>query len=155
MNVHEFKLALQQNERAVLQFVLPGGERIPAHFHVTEVGRIDRSFIDCGGTKRRTAACMLQIWTANDLDHRLVPGKLSGIMDLAESVLQSDDIPVEVEYGVNVAGQYTIDHYEALFGTLTFVLAGKQTDCLAKDKCGVEGCNTQGCCESESTTRCC
>ena len=148
MNVSEFNEVLERNAGANLEFVLPDGQRIPPHFHVTEVGRIDRAFIDCGGTKRATSSCMLQLWTADDIAHRLVPSKLSKIMTLAKPTLKSDDLSVEVEYGDKVAGQYTIDRYDSVFGTLRFTLAGKRTDCLAKDKCGVDGCSTVECCES-------
>lgn len=148
MNVHEFNQALQQNGATQLQFILPSGVPIPDHFHVTEVGRVDKNFIDCGGTQRAVASCILQVWTAQDTDHRLVPSKLAKIMSLAAPILQSEDLPVEVEYGEEAAVQYTVDHFEAAFGTLRFVLASKRTDCLAKDKCGVDGCNTSGCCEA-------
>src|SRR4051812_20779768 len=49
-----------------LTFVLPDGDRIPAHAHITEVGRIDKRFIDCGGTIRSLANCTLQAWVAED-----------------------------------------------------------------------------------------
>lgn len=148
MNVGEFNRVLNQYGSARLQFVLPSGAAIPAHFHVTEVGRVDKSFIDCGGTHRAAASCLLQVWTASDTDHRLAPSKLAKITALAAPILQSDALPVEVEYGEEVASQYAIDHFESTFGTLRFVLTGKRTDCLAKDKCGVDGCDTSGCCEA-------
>ncbi len=147
MIIEQFQQLLEQYPNSKLQFQLPHGEKIPAHFHVTEVGRIDKSFIDCGGTKRQTASCSLQIWTANDTDHRLVASKLAGILTMAKPILTTLDLPVEVEYGNDVAAMYSISHAEAFFGDLTFVLAGKQTDCLAKDKCGVDTCSpTAGCC---------
>lgn len=148
MNVSEFNEVLERNSGANLEFVLPNGQRLPPHFHVTEVGRIDRAFIDCGGTKRAASSCMLQLWTADDISHRLVPSKLAKIMTLAKPTLKSDDLPVEVEYGEEVAGQYTIERYDSVFGTLRFMLAGKRTDCLAKDKCGVDGCSTVEFCEA-------
>ncbi len=147
MNVEQFQQLLQQHPNAKLHFQLPNGQKIPSHFHVTEVGRIDKSFIDCGGTTRQLASCSIQVWTADDTDHRLAPSKLAGILALAKPVLKSLDLPVEVEYGQAAAAMYSISHAEAIFGDLTFVLAGKQTDCLAKDKCGVNTCSpAAGCC---------
>jgi hypothetical protein len=36
---------------------------------------------------------------------------------------------------------------EVADNSLTFILAGKQTDCLAPDKCGLGGCEpNSGCC---------
>jgi hypothetical protein len=89
---------------------------------------------------------MLQAGTANDLDHRLTAGKLAKIFNLAQPSLKSSDLPVEVEYGSDVAGQYAVTNAEITDTAILLSLAGKQTDCLAKDKCGVDECSTPGCC---------
>lgn len=139
--------SLKANSESSLRFVLPSGEFIPDHFHVTEVGRVEKSFIDCGGTRRKAVSCLLQAWTANDVDHRLVAGKLAKILKLAESVLGAVDLPVEVEYGAEVAAQYHLSDVEVTPSELRLVLVGKQTDCLARDQCGVGECNATGCCQ--------
>jgi hypothetical protein len=118
---------------------LPSGEFIPDHFHVTEVGRVDKDFIDCGGTRRIDSACVIQVWTANDVDHRLSASKLRKILGLG-AVLGVSNMRVEIEYGEDVASLYKLSHVEVTPGGLLFVLAGKKTDCLAPDKCGVGGC---------------
>lgn len=147
MNVEQLFQALEQQPQAAIRFQLPGGDLIPDHFHVTEVGRIDKTFIDCGGTRRQSATCLLQTWTANDFDHRLAAGKLAKILNLAAPLLKTFDLPVEVEYGEQVAAQYTVTELIASEDSLTFLLAGKQTDCLARDKCGLEICApNSGCC---------
>lgn len=148
MNIQQFTQTLEENSDSWIRFVLPSGNHVPDHFHVTEVGRIDKNFIDCGGTRRKIAACSLQVWTANDFLHRLTAGKLAGIIKLAEPILAADDLPVEVEYGEYIAGQYSVDEITKQGNQLVITLAGKQTDCLAKDKCGVQNCcdSTSGCC---------
>jgi hypothetical protein len=146
MNVQELVPLLETSGDASLRFVLPTGEFIPEHFHVTEIGRVEKNFIDCGGTRRLSVACMLQAWTANDVEHRLTAGKLAKIFKLASPVLKTADLPVEVEYGAEVAGQYILDRVETNPQALHFVLAAKQTDCLARDKCGVNECSSAGCC---------
>ena len=35
-----------------VEFQLEDGTFVPEHFHVTEVGQINKKFIDCGGTIR-------------------------------------------------------------------------------------------------------
>ena len=144
MNVREFSQALEANQPKTLRFALPSGQLVPVHFHVTEVGRVDRTFIDCGGTRRSTSSCLIQIWHADDAEHRLQPAKLAKIMQMAKPILESDELPVEVEFGDTIAAQYAVDHFESVFGTVTFGLVGKRTDCLAKDKCGVDGCGSEG-----------
>ena len=147
MKVSQLSEILEVNSDSSLRFVLPSGNYVPDHFHVTEVGRIDKNFIDCGGTRRQASACSLQVWSATDLDHRLTAGKLAKIIKLAEPILASSELPVEVEYGPDVAAQYQIDAVVKHGNQLIVSLAGKQTDCLAKDKCGVEpGCCAPGCC---------
>lgn len=147
MNVGQLTSLLEANPKAMLKFVLPNGDAIPQHFHLTEVGRVEKNFIDCGGTKRQSVSCLLQLWTADDFDHRLVADKLLSILKLASPLLQSDELTVEIEYGEKVAATYTIGNVVSAFGAVCFTLLGKQTDCLAKDKCGVDACcDSQTCC---------
>ena len=70
-----------------IAFRLPNGELVPNHFHVTEVGKITKNFIDCGGTVRKEEVVNFQLWDANDYDHRLHPEKLVHIIELSESCL--------------------------------------------------------------------
>ena len=146
MNILEMQQLLDAHSNATLQFILPSGDAVPPHFHITEVGRIDKSFIDCGGQQRKHASCLLQLWTSYDTDHRLVGKKLTKILSLAESLLLSKEIPIEIEYGTEVASNYTIDHSIFAFDTIQFFLKGKKTDCLAKDKCGLNVLNNDSCC---------
>jgi hypothetical protein len=147
MNVDALYSILNQSNDAAVRFQLPSGEMIPDHFHVTEVGRIDKHFIDCGGTVRKASSCLIQTWTAEDRDHRLVAGKLAKIVKMATPLLGTLDLPVEVEYGSDVASQYRVVDVSVDLHQVTFQLVGKQTDCLAKDKCGEGACGSEsGCC---------
>ncbi|MEI7863404.1 MAG: DUF6428 family protein, partial [Planctomycetota bacterium] len=38
--------------------MLPDKSFVPAHFHITEVGRVQKDFIDCGGTVRSATTCL-------------------------------------------------------------------------------------------------
>lgn len=144
--------ALRKHPTASLALVLPGEQAVPAHFHVTEVGRVRKDFIDCGGTVRSTDACMLQVWVAADVDHRLQAGKLEKIIGLAKDILKGEDLPVEVEYDVGVITQFSVSAIEASDEVITFKLAGKHTACLAPDQCGVDdGSVNTGCCSPDAT----
>lgn len=147
MTVTELARLLDDHRDAALRFQLPSGERIPDHFHITEVGRSERDFIDCGGTRRKSVTCLLQAWVAHDLQHRLSADKLAKILKIAEPVLQSNDVPVEFEYGADVASLYALGEATASPAALTITLIGKQTACLALDKCGVGECSTTECCK--------
>ncbi|WP_405397623.1 DUF6428 family protein [Maribacter sp. Asnod2-G09] len=130
MKLSEIKNHLAELE--TIAFQLPNGELVPNHFHVTEVGKITKNFIDCGGTVRNEEVVNFQLWNANDYDHRLHPEKLINIIELSEKVLGIEDLEIEVEY----QGQ-TIEKFGLDFDGTNFILASKQTDCLAKDNCGI------------------
>ena len=146
MQLEQIIRVLNLNKNATPQFILPSGSHVPAHFHLTEVGRVEKSFIDCGGTVRSATTCLLQLWVANDVEHRLQCEKFANIIAMAEPLLKSTEMEVEVEYGKDVAATYSIDHAVASFGTIQFFLAGKQTDCLAKEKCGIDSATGASCC---------
>ena len=46
MTLYQLKEQLQQ--QTTLAFELPNGSLVPNHFHVTEVGKVTKHFIDCG-----------------------------------------------------------------------------------------------------------
>lgn len=130
MKLSEVKNNLRQLEK--IAFQLPNGELVPNHFHVTEVGKITKNFIDCGGTVRNEEVANFQLWNANDYDHRLHPEKLLDIIELSEKILKLDDLEIEVEYQGDTIGKFGLD-----FDGTNFLLTSKQTDCLAKESCGI------------------
>lgn len=151
MTLKEFQSVLTECPNAPIQWMLPDGAFIPAHFHVTEVGRVHKDFIDCGGTVRSATSCVLQVWVADDKDHRLSSAKLTKILGLAAPLLGPEDLPVEVEYEAGVLSQYPLTSCELTNSGLVFHLGGKHTACLAEDRCGLNlaepsCCGTSGCC---------
>jgi hypothetical protein len=130
MKLSELKTHLE-NATSV-DFKLEDGSFVPEHFHVTEVGIVTKNFIDCGGTVRNEKVANFQLWDADDYEHRLKPGKLIKIIALSEQVLGMEDLEIEVEYQQNTIGKYNLG-----FDGESFLLMSKQTDCLAKDNCGV------------------
>jgi hypothetical protein len=130
MKLSEIKSKLK--ELKTIAFQLPNGTLVPNHFHVTEVGKISKHFIDCGGTVRKEEVVNFQLWEADDYDHRLHPEKLLNIIELSEKILNIDDLDIEVEYQGDTIGKYGID-----FDGTNFLLTTKLTDCLAKDNCGI------------------
>ncbi len=150
MTVDELVGVLTTNS-AHLHLMLPDGSFVPAHFHVTEVGRVQKDFIDCGGTVRSTTACVLQVWVAEDTDHRLDTTKLAKIVRLAAPLLKAGDLPVEVEYEYGVVSQYPVSEAEVTPAGVLLHLGTKHTACLAMDLCGVAAAEaacspTGGCC---------
>ena len=130
MRLSEIKSQLKQ--LTTIAFQLPNGDLVPSHFHVTEVGKVSKHFIDCGGTVRTEEVINFQLWEANDYDHRLHPEKLVHIIELSEKTLGLPDLEIEVEYQDKTIGKYDLD-----FDGNDFVLLNKKTACLAQDQCGI------------------
>ena len=131
MKLSEFKNALTSLDK--VNFRMPNGEYMEAHIHITEVGMINKQFIDCGGVVRTETKVGFQLWKDDDdLEHRLSPEKLLTIINLSEEKLNIDNEEIEVEYQSETIGKYGIG-----FNGFEFVLTNKQTACLALDNCGI------------------
>lgn len=137
ITVAQLKQSLASSPDHAVRFVLPDGSFVPEHFHVTEVGHVTKDFVDCGGTRRSTSACVLQTLVAHDVDHRLRSDKLATILDLTDKVLPADDLPVEVEYDQGTVANYAVAGVAVTGGAVQFMLEAKHTACLAPDKCGL------------------
>ena len=130
MLLSEFLLALNQAD--TLDFITPEGKEVPAHFHITEVGKVEKHFIDCGGVERKESVVNFQLWSSDDTEHRLNPQKTIDIIRLSQQRLLLEDAAIEVEYQGETIGKYAL-----AFDGRSFHLQNKFTDCLAKDNCGV------------------
>lgn len=130
MKLSEFKSKLEGLQ--TIGFQLPNGTLVPPYFHVTEVGQINKTFIDCGGVIRKENVINFQLWSSTDYDHRLHPEKLVNIINLSEEKLGLEDAEIEVEYQGETIGKFGID-----FDGRNFLLTNTYTDCLAKDNCGI------------------
>lgn len=130
MKLSQLKSLLQTLNN--VSFQLENGDFVPEHFHITEVGFVTKDFIDCGGTIRKEKVVSLQLWNADDFDHRLKPEKLLKIIALSEKHLRIEDTETEVEYQSDTIGKYALD-----FDGANFILHSKTTACLAGDKCGI------------------
>ncbi len=131
MKLSDVKQALA--ELSAVNFKLPAGSHVPQHFHVTEVGLVTKHFIDCGGVERKETVVNFQLWEAGDYDHRLAPQKFLHILNLSKKVLgDAEELNIEVEYQQDTIGKFDLE-----FDGMDFILAPKQTACLAQDACGI------------------
>lgn len=151
MTIAELKASLAESIDLPLVIELPDGETIPPHFHVTEVAFSKKDFIDCGGTIRHEGKCLLQIWVADDFDHRVSSTTLAKILEHGAPVIPTEALPVEIEYCMPGLTHLALDEVIAQDGKLHLKLSHRQTDCLAKDVCGItppgETCQPgSGCC---------
>ena len=134
MKLHELRSSLQAFPDALPRFILPDGDLIPAHAHVTEVGYVTKRFIDCGGEIGKQESAVLQTWVGDDIEHRLTAGRFAKILQLGGRVLPDNNLPVEVEYDCCVVAQYPIDGVEPNGEHLDILLGSKRTQCLARER---------------------
>jgi hypothetical protein len=130
MLLSAFKQTLSELDK--LKFQLPNGQLVPSYFHITEVGKVTRNYIDCGGVLRQENKLNLQLWVSSDTEHRLKPDNILNILQLAENQLGFLDLELEVEYQQTTVGRYKL----ALNGEV-FELVNTQTACLAPNQCGI------------------
>ncbi len=114
--------------------------QLPTHFHITEMGIVQKHFIDCGGTIRQDNRITFQLWVADDISHQLSAKKALKIIEITEKNWQNQfpnlaEWEIEVEYQTETIGKYTLE-----FENNIFWLVPTQTACLAQDQCGI---NTQ------------
>ena len=147
MKISEFKNILKSIKS--LNFYLENGDLVPPYFHVTEVGQVSKTFIDCGGVIRDDNFISMQLWHANDFDHRLSPQGVLDIIELSENKLNLSDLHVEIEYQSD-----TIGRYDLFYNGSIFVLINKKTECLDVDKCGIPSQVVASIKDSESSSSC-
>lgn len=148
MTVSALRAVLSAAPSLPISVVWPDGEPIEAHFHVTEIGRVQRDFVDCGGTVRRVVTCLLQTWVGDDVDHRITGDQLLRAFAHAVPILGGEDLPVELEYEACNVVQLKIVSAKVESDTLVIRLGKKHTDCLAKELCmpSSRGAAVAGCC---------
>ena len=136
MKLSAFQQLLQAHADKQFRLVLPGDNPVPVSFHITEVGYVSKTFIDCGGKVHSQQTCQLQAWVGADADHRIVAGKMADIMGRAHTILpEGSDLDVEIEYEASALSQYPIRRGDVQGDALVFTLDAKHTDCLAKELC--------------------
>ncbi len=138
MTLSELKSLLAAHADLHFRLRLPDGSAVPVSFHITEVGRVDKTFLDCGGTLREKTTCQLQVWVGQDYDHRIETRKMAGILEKGSSILPDGSVPVEIEYEDRVISQYTIVGHELADDAVILTLAHKHTECLAPELCGLQ-----------------
>ena len=151
MTLQGLQNALKANPGRFPRFVLPDGDYIPAHAHVTEVGYVIRNFIDCGGLTGKEEKVVLQTHVGDDTDHRLRSDRFAKILRLGNRVIPSTDLNVAVEYDCCVVAQYPIAEARPDGEHLNLILRRGRTQCRARERRRLE--TAADCCATSAA--CC
>lgn len=144
MRLTELKQAVQQHPQNFPRFVLPDGDHIPRHAHVTEVGHVVKTYIDCGGETGTEEKVLLQTHVGHDTEHRLRSDRFVRILQLGERVLPDDQLNVEVEHDCYVVAQYPISEVKREGEHLDIILQRGRTQCRARER--READTNEACC---------
>jgi Family of unknown function (DUF6428) len=153
MKLFDLRAALEKHPNSVARFVLPDGDHIPSHAHVTEVGHVVKNFIDCGGVTGKTETVLLQAHVGRDTDHRLRSGRFAKILQLGQRIVPHDRLEVEVEYDCCVVTQYPVLEVNEAGEHLDLILGKRQTQCLAQERRKAAAPIPAECCETAAA--CC
>ena len=134
MTFRDLQNALEANPNRFPRFVLPDGDYIPAHAHVTEVGHLVRNFIDCGGLSGKEEKVVLQTHVGDDTDHRLRSDRFAKILRLGRGVIPTANLDVDVEYDCCVVAQYPIADAKPDGEHLNLILQRGRTQCRARER---------------------
>ena len=151
MKYEALRRVLERYPTTLPRFVLPDGDCIPAHAHVTEVGHVIRNFIDCGGLTGKEEKVVLQTHVGNDTGHRLRSDRFAKILRLGDRVVPRADLDVDVEYDCCVVAHYPISKATPDGEHLNLILQRGRTQCRARERRESE--TAAGCCAA--STACC
>jgi hypothetical protein len=143
MKLSDLRAVLDKYPGTFPRFILPSGDSIPLHAHVTEVGHVVKNFIDCGGVTGKSETVLLQTHVGQDTEHRLKTDRFAKILQLGGRVLPHDQLEVEIEYDCCVVAQYPITEVAPAGEHLDVLLGKRQTQCLAHQRrksAGAEVC---------------
>ena len=151
MTLRDLQVALEANPESSPRFILPNGDYIPEHAHITEVGHVIRNFVDCGGVTGREERVVLQTHVGNDTEHRLRADRFAKILRLGNRVIPGADLDVDVEYDCCVVAQYPIEEARPEGDHLNLILQRGRTQCRARERRDIE--TTASCCVTSAA--CC
>ncbi len=143
MNLSQLKTGLAAHADKPVRFVLPTGSAMPPHAHITEVARIAKHFVDCGGVRREDSFCRLQTWHADDTAHRLTAGKLLSILSKAAPLFGELEPEVDVEHEAPFLSLFPVEATSVSDAVFAIRLGIRHAECMAEDRCGVTPTNFQ------------
>jgi len=147
MTLAAFSQALAANPSLGLRFRLPTGPLTPIHLHLTEVARVEKRLIDCGGTVRTDVSARLQLWASDDTDHRVGCAKALQVIGRGAELVGSTALPLEVEYDLPFLTVFPVLGSVVEGDQRIFLLGARHADCLAPDVCVPKACKPgSGCC---------
>ncbi len=135
LSLQQLVEALNKADGRIVRFELPTTTLLSPHVHVTEVARLDKKFVDCGGTLRTDSSCRLQLYQADDTEHRITAAKFAEILAKGAGALGLTGFPVEVEAEAPYLSVFPVIASRLEEKQIVLSLGMRHTGCLAEDVC--------------------
>ncbi|MFC5047487.1 DUF6428 family protein [Aquimarina hainanensis] len=143
MNTSEFISILTEHPHSQLIFEYTPGQFVGTNYHITEVKHISIESVDCGAGTSSWKETVIQLWESPKEIGKKEYMKTQKAIEILAKVGQIKpyqmDAPLKIEYGNNTfhTSQLHIESYESTKEDLIIKLSLDQTDCKAKETCGV------------------
>jgi hypothetical protein len=143
MKTNEFLSLLKEHPNKSLLFEYKSGHLIGANYHITEIKNITVDSVDCGAQTDFWKETIIQLWESpkeKDKLEYMSAFKALGILNKVDSIKPMEKgVEVKFEYSNSDfhTAQLFVNHFEISGENLIMKLGVEQTDCKAKDECGV------------------
>ncbi len=143
MKTNEFLNLLKENPAKTLLFEYKPNSFVRANYHITEIKNVIIDSVDCGAKTDFWKETIIQLW--EDPNEVEVEGAMSafkalGILNKVDSIKPMDrEVEVKFEYSNQNfhTAQLFVSDVEVSQDRIIMKLAVEQTDCKAKEECGV------------------
>lgn len=143
MKTNEFLSLLTEHSNKSLLFEYKQGSLVGANYHITEVKNITIDAVDCGAKTDFWKETIIQLWESpleKDKRDYMTSYKALSILNKVDSIKPMEK-GVEVKFEYSNADFHTaqlfVSDFEVDSDQLIIKLSVEQTDCKAKDTCGV------------------
>ena len=143
MKTQEFLNVLKENENKALLFEYNEGQFVDTNYHITEVKNTAIHSVDCGGRADQWNETIIQLWESPEEKGKigyLKVQKASEIFDRVHNIHPIDgEAIVKFEYSNETfhKAHLEIHNIELTSSKVIVKLFVTETDCKAKDVCGV------------------
>ncbi|ASV29782.1 DUF6428 family protein [Maribacter cobaltidurans] len=161
MKTKELLNILKENSTKNLLFEYTPGQFVGAHYHITEVKNVTIDSIDCGANPDFWKETVIQLWESpkekGKRDYMSAYKALSILNKVDKIKPMEREVEVKFEYS-NASfhtSQLYVNDYQVSGENLIFKLGVEQTDCKAKETCGIPETVAETVSECAPSSGCC
>ena len=135
---------LKEHTDKSLLFEYKQGHFVGANYHITEIKNITVDSVDCGAKTDYWKETIIQLWESpdeHDREEYLSTHKALGILNKVDAIKPMEkDVEVKFEYSNTDfhTAQLFVNDFEITTNQLVMKLGVEQTDCKARETCGVK-----------------